>query len=270
MRIRVPGNLQICNKKTLFSLFLVPIPSTMKTILLSTLVTIAALPVCAQLSIGIIGGYSHATQNVSNRPATTPDYTYPLPSIYTETKYFPQWHGGLIADLGLFKGFHIQPQVLISSKGVKEEESWRPEHWVDATRKTRLIYLEIPLNLLYKFRLGRGKLAIGAGPYYAFPLSGTYKDEGKVTDPNGMPVGAFNSTGNIQFDDHIPNTAMGRFYKNSDAGVNFIAGYECKNGLLFNINYSLGLTNVYPKEPEVRKNAYIGISAGYQFRLWRR
>jgi len=242
----------------------------MKTVLLSALITITALPVCAQLSIGIVGGYSHATQRISGRTYSNQEYASPNASLYAETQYTPQWHGGLIADLGLIKGLHLQPQVLISSKGVKEEEKWRPERWVNATYKTRLIYLEIPLNIVYKFRLGPGKLAVGAGPYYAFPLSGTYKDEGSIKDPNGQPVGGFTNEHNIQFDDHIANTAMGWFYKNSDAGVNFIAGYEFKNGLLFNVNYSLGLTDVYPKEPEVRKNAYIGISAGYLFRLWRK
>ncbi len=242
----------------------------MKTILLSVFVTIAALPVCAQLSIGVIGGYSHATQRISGRTYNNQEFASENESIFAETQYTPQWHGGVIADLGLIKGLHLQPQVLISSKGVKEEESWRPEHWVDASYKTRLIYLEIPLNIVYKIKTGPGKIAFGAGPYFAFPLSGTFNSEGKLKDPNGQPVGSFNREQNIQFDDFPGNGFMGKAYKNSDAGVNFIAGYEFKNGLLFNINYSLGLTDVYPKDPEIRKNAYFGISAGYQFRLWRK
>lgn len=239
----------------------------MKTIILSALISIAALPVCAQLSIGIIGGYSHATQRIADRPFSNQDFASPNPSVHANVKYSPQWHGGVIADLRLIKGFHIQPQVLISSKGMKEEETRSGEHWVTGTYKTRLIYLEIPVNLVYKMRVGPGKLAIGAGPYLAFPLSGTYKDKGTVIDPNGQQVGSFANDENIQFDDFAANTATGKYYKNSDAGINFIAGYECKNGLLFNINYSMGLTDVYPKTPEVRKNAYFGISAGYLFKL---
>ncbi|MRG43508.1 outer membrane beta-barrel protein [Chitinophaga sp. SYP-B3965] len=242
----------------------------MKTTLLSVLITIAALPVCAQLSIGVTGGYSHATQRISDRTFAAQDFASPNPSTFAKTKYTPQWHGGVMADLRLFKGLYIQPQVLISSKGVKEEEERSYQHWVDGTYKTRLIYLEIPLNIVYKFRLGPGKLAVGAGPYFAFPLSGTYKDEGTITDPNHQPVGGFKNDLNIQFDDFVVSTAQGKYYKNSDAGINFIAGYEFKKGLLFNINYSLGLTNVYPKGPEQRKNAYIGVSAGYMFRLWRK
>lgn len=242
----------------------------MKTIVLSVFVTIATLPVCAQLSIGVIGGYSHATQRISGRTFSNAEFDSPNPAIFADAKYSPQWHGGVIADLGLIKGLHIQPQVLISSKGMKEEETRTDEHWVEGTYKTRLIYLEIPLNIVYKIKAGPGKIAFGAGPYFAFPLSGTYKDNGKVIDPSGRVVSEFNTEQNIQFDDFPGNGFIGKAYKNSDAGVNFIAGYEFKNGLLFNINYSLGLTDVYPKDPEVRKNAYFGISAGYQFRLWRR
>jgi len=270
MLTKVPGNLLICNKSAVFSLFLVPIPDAMKTILLSALLTIIALPVCAQLSIGITGGYSHATQRISGRTFSNAEYNSPNPAIFADAKYTPQWHGGIIADLGLIKGLHLQPQVLISSKGMKEEEKRTNEHWVEGTYKTRLIYLEIPLNIVYKIRVGPGKIAFGAGPYFAFPLSGTYKDKGTIINPDGQVVGGFTTEQNIQFDDYAGNGYMGKFYKNSDAGVNVIAGYEFKNGLLFNINYSLGLTDVYPKDPEVRKNAYFGISAGYQFRLWRR
>jgi len=53
------------------------------------------------------------------------------------------------------------------------------------------------------------------------------------------------------------------YVKPFDAGANFIAGYELKMGLLFSVNYSLGLTNTSPYESETEKNHYLGISVGY-------
>jgi hypothetical protein len=52
----------------------------------------------------------------------------------------------------------------------------------------------------------------------------------------------------------------------SDFGVNALAGIQLKNGLLFNVNYEYGLTNIY-KSPNANtiKKRVLGFSVGYLF-----
>ncbi|WP_159442191.1 porin family protein [Chitinophaga niabensis] len=241
----------------------------MRIILLSLLI-VCTLPVCAQVSIGVTGGYSHATINVSNRTPSPPTdiLSPPIP----ESRYVPKWHAGLMADIHLVKRFYLQPQVLISKKGVKMEGS-RSQGilYHENFFKADLTYLEVPVNLLYKVPAGKGKLAVGAGVYCARGLSGKYDERGITVATDGSFRSGHAMTGDIRFEKEAPAQPTGyQVYKKYDRGLNFIAGYEFKNGLLFNVNYSLGLTDVYTYEPETRKNRYFGISAGYQFRLLRR
>ena len=56
-------------------------------------------------------------------------------------------------------------------------------------------------------------------------------------------------------------------FKKIDAGLNGIAGFEFKNGLLLGINYDLGLTDIgNDGTSEVStKNRVFGISIGFKF-----
>lgn len=249
----------------------------MKSIILSLLFTICVLPVFSQVAVGVIGGYSHSNMLISNRHILSDQIWIgpgPMPLIPVSSdnsKYVPKWHAGLIVDIHLVKGLYIQPQLLVSTKGgdiinVTHQTS------VDKSEvyKTSLVYLEMPVNLLYKFPLGKGKLAVGAGVYCARALSGTYDDRFIRRDATGTVVSDSRYTGKIAFENKESGSPKSMYtYKKHDTGLNFITGYEFKNGLLFNVNYSLGLTDTYLYSPEVRKNAYFGISAGYLFKLKR-
>ena len=238
-------------------------------IILLSLLTVCTLPVCAQVSIGVIGGYSHTSMNVTGGYKYPPGDILNPPSL--ENKYLPKWHAGLIADIHLIKGFYLQPQVLFSKKGTKMEGNRSQDNYYhEGVQKAELAYLEFPVNLLYKVSAGKGKMSVGAGVYCARALSGKFDHRGSTSE-DGVLRSGYTSKGKIRFKNEAPTQpSLDLFYKESDHGLNFIAGYEFKNGLLFNINYSLGLTDIYPYEHETRKNRYFGISAGYQFRLLRR
>lgn len=238
----------------------------MRIILLFFLV-VCTLPVCAQVSIGVTGGYSHTTFHVTDRRPFPPGdiLAPPVP----ESKYIPKWHASLIADIHLVKRFYLQPQVLISKKGAKMEGT-RSQGimYHEISLKADLTYLELPVNLLYKIPAGKGKLAVGAGVYCARGLSGKYDDHGSTVATDGSGSTGFRGKGEIRFEKEAPaHPQEYQVYKNYDQGLNFIAGYEFKNGLIFNINYSLGLTDAYTYEPERRKNRYFGISAGYLLKV---
>lgn len=239
----------------------------MKLTTLSLLFTIYVLPVFSQVSVGVTGGYNHANLRVSDR-FFIPDPMGIFPNAEFKNKYAPNWHAGLMADIPLLKGFYLQPQLLVSTKGNKQEVKTESPVQVKGTNKTHLIYLELPVNLVYKIPLIRGKLIVGAGAYFAKPLYGKYDDNHVRRDASGVITTAYTNQGKILFENEQPDPAKGMYYyKKHDEGLNFLAGYEFKNGLLFNMNYSMGLTDVYAYSPEVRKNAYFGVSAGYLFKL---
>ncbi|SIN66125.1 porin family protein [Chitinophaga niabensis] len=236
-------------------------------IIFSLLLTVCTLPVYAQVSIGVIGGYSHATLKATDRQETYTTDIFPPPAPVS--KYAPKWHAGLVADIHLVKGLYLQPQVLISKKGAKMEQRANTSFIIyRGDLKTELTYLELPLNLVYKMPLGPGKLVAGAGGYCARGLSGKFDDRvTQTTLPGGTP-NKNEIRGKIYFEDKIPAAHEPTYYyKKSDHGLNFMAGYEFKNGLIFNASYSLGLTDAFTPEPEIRKNRYFGLSAGYLLKV---
>ncbi|WP_343302991.1 porin family protein [Chitinophaga niabensis] len=235
-------------------------------IILLFLLVVCTLPVCAQVSIGVIGGYSHATLKASDRQEIYTADIFPPPT--PESKYAPKWHAGLVADIHLIKGFYLQPQVLISKKGAKmEQRAYLSFITYIGDQKTDLTYLELPVNLVYKMPLGTGKLVAGAGGYCARGISGKFDDRVSQTTP-GNPTYKNEISGKIRFENKIPaQHEPTYFYKKSDHGLNFMAGYEFKNGLIFNASYSMGLTDAFTPEPEIRRNRYFGLSAGYLLKV---
>ncbi|WP_158642547.1 porin family protein [Chitinophaga japonensis] len=198
-----------------------------KNVVLALLALLGTLSSYAQVSFGVKAGFSSAKMSFDESDGV---------------KRLAAWHAGAIADFELAENFALQPQLLVSTKGYKAEG-------IDESFK--LTYLELPVNFLYKHELGAGKIFGGFGPYLAMGLSGKYgevdvKFDGKKDEELG------------ETDEDIHGKRM-------DAGANFIAGYELKNGLLFSVNYSLGLTDVDPNGTK-SKNGYFGISVGYLFK----
>lgn len=236
------------------------------------LLTVCTLPVCAQVSIGVTGGYNHSFFRTFYVPAPSIGDD---PTVSTKRKFAPKWRAGFLADIHLLKRFHLQPQLVISKKGdkIKYETDFNG-YEIKTLNTISLAYLELPLNLLYKIPLRNGKLAVGGGPYFAKALSGRYREITTTTDRTTSSE--TRKQGSIQFkneeDLNVASNERAYYYKEQDAGLNFTAGYECRSGLLFNINYSLGLTKLYTFSfdqfrNDSRKNSYFGLSAAYLFKL---
>ena len=161
-------------------------------------------------------------------------------------------HFGFMADLPFSSGshFYFQPSVLFYNKGrnykssstdttVMVKRSQLPDSIVNTvyyqTRKYFVNYIDIPLNIVYKLRLGnKAKFILGGGPYVSFFYNGfdrkLYIIEGLsvVTDENNdLPVG--NGRGK---------------YSTLDYGVNGLAGFEFGR-LVLTANYSRGLKDFY-------------------------
>jgi len=225
-------------------------PIMKKHLLLLTAALSCGLFSYAQVSFGVKAGYSLA--GMSSKNAIT-DNT----SEQAHTKTISAFHAGVIADISLTKNFSLQPGLFYSAKGAKVDQligggpASTPQR---VTSTARLNYLELPVNFLYKRALGPGKIFAGFGPYLAYGVGGKIKT-------NYEHYGHVESE--VKFKNKKDIDANIAYVKPFDAGANFIAGYELKMGLLFSVNYSLGLTNTSPYESETEKNHYLGISVGY-------
>jgi Outer membrane protein beta-barrel domain len=155
------------------------------------------------------------------------------------------FHIGANAEIPVAEDFYVQPELLFSVKGAKTKYS-------GSDVKTKLNYLELPVNFLYKPALGEGKLLLGFGPYLAYGLGG------KVTDGS--------NEADVKFD-NSPGTSLDAVYlKPIDAGANILFGYEFANRVSAQFNAQLGLVNINPYSSDaVIKNTGFGFSVGYRF-----
>lgn len=234
----------------------------MKKIVLFVLLSLGISSTYAQINFGILAGGRTASLRSKNE------------SDDLKKKFFPQWHAGVVADIQMTGRFYLQPQLLISVKGGHTEAKDLDSSLyftADVSSKERTTYLELPVNVLYKHPIGRGKLIAGAGGYVAYGLGGKGRLAARPRNSN--------RTGTVDYKIHfenktqLPDNNGDYYYKPIDLGLNFMAGYELSNGLCFYVNYSRGLRNiaasdgVLPDGTQViwgtTKNSYLGLSVGY-------
>ena len=143
-------------------------------------------------------------------------------------------HFGGNYEISLSKKFAIQTGLLFSSKGTDYKIN-KVYYSISPS------YIEIPVNGVYYFGRRKTKLAIFAGPYFSSAFGG-YK-----IDQNG----AFKY---LSLGPHENNDL-----KCLDAGLNFGANLQIK-GLIFSVQYGIGLRNISPKNEFEMRNKVIGIS----------
>jgi OmpA-OmpF porin, OOP family len=208
----------------------------------------------AQVRLGVIGGIHSASVLETNS----------LPGWDTATKPFngprPGFQLGFILEAPIgHHGFYFQPGLTYITKGrlynknndsvtalltdtVYNKESWN------------LSYIEIPLNLTYKFPLTlnrRNFFFLSAGPYVSFIYGATTTTSSLLTNQT------YNSETDPVSVGKGPNT-----YKTTDIGVNARAGFELGN-LMLSGYYSRGLTSFYTATyPGTFHNKVIGFSVG--------
>ncbi|MFN2439593.1 MAG: porin family protein, partial [Chitinophagaceae bacterium] len=83
------------------------------------------------------------------------------------------FHLGVNAEIPVGTGSYFQPGILYSMKGAEQKNT---------DIKTKLSYIEIPLNFVYKPVLGTGNMLLGFGPYVAFGVDGKIDNNGTDTD----------------------------------------------------------------------------------------
>ncbi len=221
----------------------------------SAIFLMSAMALQAQVDLGLLGGVNF--YNMNGKDGDGDKYANGL---------LVGFHAGFNANIPVAPQFYFQPGLVFSVKGSKNDMGLIPvKASGDFSTVTKLSYIEMPLNLLFRAQLGEGYILLGFGPYVAYGIGG------KETTEYGLntfeKTVEFKST--VVSSDNLLTTA---FYKRFDAGANIHFGYETSMGIFLQLNAQLGLLDIRPAyywEDEdnkaVIKNTGFGLSAGYRF-----
>lgn len=212
----------------------------MKKVVLSLICAILlALPsLQAQPSFGVRGGLNF--QNMVGKSG----------GVSLEQDIALRYHLGVDVAVPVVPDFYIRSGLFFTTKGAREEVTLPMLGAFESS--TSITYLQVPINLLYKPALGGGNLILAFGPYLGYAVGGSVKST----------MAGEESSEDLSFgsgpDDDLKPFEMG-------AGIS--AGYMLGNGVYFQFNTQLGLSNlaIDGNEDNSIKNSGFGFSVGYQF-----
>jgi len=221
-----------------------------KLITLSAIFILATLTLQSQISVGILGGVNFQNLNGKNFVGDKLEYDMII-----------GYHAGVNVQIAIAPEFYFQPGPLFSTKGAKFVES-------SSTITTKLSYVELPLNLVYKGKLGTGFVMVGFGPYIGYGIGGKviYDDGSTKIETKVIFQNTVESGDALYLYPH--------YFKRFDAGGNVFVGYEMANGLFFQLEAQLGMLKINPEDNRAEpfysdkssvKNTGFGLSLGYRF-----
>lgn len=226
----------------------------MKFLSVAAILILSSMAMQAQIGFGILGGVNLQNINGTNSSGDK-----------LENGLLTGFHAGVNVNIPVANDFYFQPGLIFSVKGAKNEFfTLDLKASGDFTTTTRLSYIELPLNLLYRPQLGNGYLLLGFGPYLAYGITGM-----ETTQFNSAsierPVEFENSVGVL--------TALdgNAYYRPFDAGANFLFGYEFGMGAFVQLNAQLGMLKINPEytwisdDQRAYRNTGYGLSLGYRF-----
>jgi hypothetical protein len=171
----------------------------MKKIILFFVVLASSYNLFAQdLRIGVKGGLNLANQKINSG------------SFSSKGTTIASFHAGFVLDIPLTERLYAQPQLLLTGKGSK-----------DFGFIFRPYYVELPLNIIYKYEINNGlKIYGGLGPGIGLGIFGNIKD----LDNNFSRRLKFGETSNSD-------------YKTVDFTGGFELGAEVNNKIGLGIGY---------------------------------
>jgi hypothetical protein len=155
---------------------------------------------------------------------------------------------GLMMDFQILEFLSFQPSLMYSKKGTgyNIEDEYSGDYVITGYRRDRISYLELPLNLALKLKLGPVKFQVFAGPYFAYAIAGK-----RVWDYeenlNGIRED-IKGDGKFEFVNKLPEEQKDDvFYQRPfDAGIDFGLGFQVSK-VLINFGYAMGFTNLRPE-----------------------
>lgn len=184
-----------------------------------------------------------------------------------EANMLPSFHAGVLGDMPLGDAFSFQLGLLLTGKGSKTEiyaGSSTTDNYYKI--KTNPLYLEVPLNFVFKVPFGTdSRLYFGAGPYVAMGIGGKTKGEQRFLGITS------NYERDVVFNNDDPATsgqedASVNKLRRFDYGANGVAGFETGK-LMIGLNYGLGLAKIgsnQSNDNDQNKHRVWSISLGIQ------
>ena len=172
-------------------------------LVLVILMVFIAVPAKSQLKFGVKGGLNISSVHMNS-------------DILKADNVTGFQIGPMIETTIPLMGIGLDAAILYSQKGV----DMKTEGTVTST-SMKTDYLDIPVNLKWKFGIPLVKAYLSAGPYVGFRVGGD-----KIRNVLGEQIKA----------------------KNFSAGLNFGVGAELISHLQVGINYGLGLTDNYSSD----------------------
>jgi hypothetical protein len=175
--------------------------------------------------------------------------------MYPHDHFVSGYNFGSLFDIR-WGNISLQPGWLIKSKGGTSKDVHYS--YVDPaltgfvsgvnSERTRLDYIEVPVNVIFWIKAPKGEFFVGGGPYGAVGLN-THESMDNQSENIYFRLPHF---------DFSKNNGLKRF----DYGLNTLAGYKLENGLGLNVGYSYGLINISDYS-EYTKNRGFNISVSY-------
>lgn len=225
-----------------------------KFLTISAILILSTVAMQAQIGFGLLGGVNF--QNINGKKSN---------GDKLENGLMTGFHAGVNVNIPVATDFYFQPGLLYSVKGSRNEFFNSPLKAAgDYSTTTKLSYIEMPLNLLFRPQLGNGYLLLGFGPYLAYGISGK-----ETTQLSSISVDR-----KVKFENSVGVlTALdgNAYYRPFDAGANFLFGYEFGMGVFIQLNAQLGLLKINPEyrwisdDQTAYKNTGYGLSFGYRF-----
>lgn len=199
----------------------------------------------SKVSFGILGGVNLQNMNGKNYSGDK-----------LENDMLLGFHAGVNAQIRFAPEFYFQPGLMFATKGAKNTMGA-----IETT--TKLNYIELPLNFVYKAPLRYGSIMLGFGPYLAYGIGGSRKVEG----------GALAVNQDVKFQNSVDSSdpLLMPYYKPFDAGANIFFGYELESGIFAQLDTQFGMLNINPEykgldpDKSVTNNTSFGLSVGYRF-----
>ena len=182
---------------------------------------------------------------------------------YLSSTSITSWKAGLVAHLPLKGNFSLMPQVNLTNKGSDYTGFYQDAtEKITAKGKERVMYLELPVYVLYKAP-GVRKIGFfgGLGPVLGFGLNGTLRGVKTTTTLGATQTEDIDLK--VKFDGKMDVHDNYSHQNLLDIGASIIAGYQWTNGVFVNTHYNQSFTPINMDKEGTIKNQYFGLSIGY-------
>ena len=219
----------------------------------------------------MIGGITYAQISYGPRLGmnfSTYSFNFKVSSEEPYMKYKVGPAFGAVLNIQFNDYMALQPALMFTKKGAAEDfdeiKINNPNiHTLLGHSRIKVGYIEIPINVVGGLDLGPGQIQAFAGPYISFAVVGRNKVEYEIWlysgeseyDNNSYFYKFKNKVLDSDYEKYEDDDDFAGFQKLIDMGFNFGLGYKAW-GFLFNVGYSLGLTNLEPKHSDYDAKDY--------------